>query len=63
MKVPTYTAKLDRPRRGQWQFLTAQLSASAMAAPARAFAQSGQQLAQAGSDLAAFGMKKAQIGA
>ena len=63
MKVPTYTAKLDRPRRGQGQFLTAQLSASAMAAPARAFAQSGQQLAQAGSDLAAFGMKKAQIGA
>ena len=63
MKVPTYTAKLDRPRRGQGQFLTAQLSASAMAAPARAFAQSGQQLAQAGSDLAAFGFKKAQIGA
>ena len=63
MKVPTYTAKLDRPRRGQGQFLTAQLSASAMAAPARAFAQSGQQLAQTGSDLAAFGFKKAQIGA
>lgn len=63
MKVPTYTAKLDRPRRGQGQFLTAQLSGSAMAAPARAFARSGQQLAQVGSDLAAFGMKKAQIGA
>jgi len=63
MKVPTYTAQLDRPRRGQGQFLTAQLSPSAMAAPARAFAQSGQQLAEAGSDLAAFGMKKAQIGA
>ena len=63
MKVPTYEAKLQRPRQGQGQFLTAQLSASAMAAPARAFAQSGQQLAEAGSDLAAFGMKKAQIGA
>ncbi len=63
MKVPTYTAQLQRPRQGQGQFLTAQLSASAMAAPARAFAESGAQLAQAGAELAAFGMKKAQIGA
>jgi len=63
MKVPTYTAQLQRPRQGQGQFLTAQLSASAMAAPGRAYAESGQQLARAGSDLAAFGMKKAQVGA
>ena len=63
MKVPTYTAQLQRPRQGQGQFLTAQLSASAMAAPARAYAESGQQLAQAGAELAAFGMKKAEIGA
>ena len=63
MKVPTYTAQLQRPRQGQGQFLTAQLSASAMTAPARAYAESGAQLARAGSDLAAFGMKKAQIGA
>jgi len=63
MKVPTYTAQLQRPRQGQGQFLTAQLSASAMAAPGRAYAESGQQLARIGSDLAAFGMKKAQIGA
>lgn len=63
MKVPTYEAQLQRPRQGQGQFLTAQLSASAMAAPARAYAESGQQLAQAGAELAAFGMKKAEIGA
>lgn len=63
MKVPTYTAQLQRPRQGQGQFLTAQLSASAMTAPARAYAESGQQLAQAGAELAAFGMKKAQVSA
>jgi len=63
MKVPTYTAQLDRPRQGQGRFLTAQLSASAMAAPARAFAESGQQLAKAGADVAAFGIKKAQVSA
>ena len=63
MKVPTYTAQLQRPRQGQGQFLTAQLSASAMAAPARAYAESGAQLAQAGAELAAFGMKKAQVSA
>lgn len=63
MKVPTYEAKLQRPRQGQGQFLTAQLSASAMAAPARAFAESGQQLAKAGADVAAFGIKKAQVSA
>ncbi len=63
MKVPTYTAQLQRPRQGQGQFLTAQLSTSAMTAPGRAYAQSGQQLAQVGAELAAFGFKKAQIGA
>ena len=63
MKVPTYEAQLQRPRQGQGQFLTAQISASAMAAPARAYAESGQQLAQAGAELAAFGMKKAQVSA
>ncbi len=63
MKVPTYEAQLQRPRQGQGQFLTAQLSASAMAAPARAFAESGQQLAKAGADVAAFGIKKAQVSA
>jgi hypothetical protein len=63
MKVPTYEAQLQRPRQGQGQFLTAQISASAMAAPARAYAESGQQLAQAGAELAAFGFKKAQVGA
>lgn len=63
MKVPTYEAQLQRPRQGQGQFLTAQISASAMAAPARAYAESGEQLAQAGAELAAFGMKKAQVSA
>ena len=63
MKVPTYEAQTARPRQGSGQFLTAQLSASAMTAPGRAFAETGQQLASAGSELAQFAFKKAQIGA
>jgi len=63
MKVPTYDAQLKPPRQGQGMFLTAQLSSSAMTAPARAFAQSGEQLKQTGDKIADFGFKKAQIGA
>jgi len=61
--VPTYQAQLQRPRKGQALPLTAQLSASAMAAPALAHAESGQQTARVGSEIAEFGLKRAQVGA
>ena len=63
MKVPTYTAQSAIPRQGQGQFLTARLDASAMSAPARAFASQGEQMAQFGQKIADFGYKRAEIGA
>jgi uncharacterized protein YbjQ (UPF0145 family) len=63
MKVPTYEAQSARPRQGSGQFLTAQLSASAMTAPARATAEVGQQMAAKGEQLREFAFKKAQISA
>ncbi len=63
MKVPTYDAQVQRPRQGQGLPITAQLNASAMTAPARAFAESNLQLAQTGEKIADFGFKKAEIGA
>jgi hypothetical protein len=63
MKVPTYEAQLQRSRQGQGQFLTAQISASAMAAPGRAYAEAGQQTGQVARELSEFFMKKAEIGA
>jgi hypothetical protein len=63
MKVPTYTAQGEIPRQGQGQFLTARLDASAMSAPARAFASQGEQMAQFGQKIADFGYKRAEIGA
>lgn len=63
MKVPTYDAQVQRPRQGQGLPITAQLNASAMTAPARAFAESNLQLAQTGKNIADFGFKKAQISA
>jgi len=63
MKVPTYEAQLQRPRKGQALPLTAQLSASAMAAPAIAHAEFGKQIAGVGSEIAEFGLKRAQVGA
>jgi hypothetical protein len=63
MKVPTYEAQSRRPTAGGRQFLTAQLSASAMTAPGQAAAQAGQQLAAAGNQIFQFGLKKMQVGA
>ena len=63
MKVPTYQAQLQRPRHGQALPLTAQLNASAMAAPAIAHAEFGKQIAGVGSEIAEFGLKRAQVGA
>ena len=63
MKVPTYEAQTARPRQGSAQFLTAQLSASAMTAPGRAFAEVGQNRAAKGEQLREFAFKKAQISA
>ena len=63
MKVPTYEAQSARPRQGSGQFLTAQLSASAMTAPARATAEVGQRRAAKGEQFRNFAFKKAQIGA
>ncbi len=63
MKVPTYEAQLQRPRKGQALPLTAQLNASAMAAPALAHAEFGKQIAGVGSEIAEFGLKRAQVGA
>ena len=60
MKVPTYDAQVQRPRQGQGLPITAQLNASAMTAPARAFAESNLQLAQTGEKIADFGFKKAE---
>lgn len=68
MKVPTYTSQSPIPRQGQGQFITAQLSASAMTAPGRAFAdagaqmsQSGKQLQKKGAQIADFGIKQQKI--
>ena len=63
MKVPTYDAQVQRPRRGQGLPITAQLNVSAMTAPARAFADSNLEFAQTGEKIADFGFKKAEIGA
>jgi len=63
MKVPTYQSKAAIPTQGRGLFLTAQLNAGAMMAPALADERQGQQLAQGGEQLAAWGFKKAQIGA
>jgi len=63
MKVPTYDAQVQRPRRGQGLPITAQLNVSAMTAPARAFADSNLEFAQTGKKIADFGFKKAEIGA
>ncbi len=63
MKVPTYNSKLQIPRQGSGQFLTAQLSQSAMTAPATAFAQLGENIAAKGQQVSDFAFKKAQIGA
>nr|BAR32598.1 hypothetical protein [uncultured Mediterranean phage uvMED] len=63
MKVPTYEAQSARPRQGSGQFLTAQLSASAMTAPGRAYAEQGQNIASKGEQLREFAFKKAQISA
>jgi acetylornithine/succinyldiaminopimelate/putrescine aminotransferase len=48
MKVPTYTSQTAIPTRGQGQFVTAQLSTSAMTAPALAAAEAGAMLKQSG---------------
>tara|TARA_R100001163_G_scaffold7473_1_gene7832 strand:- start:4005 stop:5639 length:1635 start_codon:yes stop_codon:yes gene_type:complete len=68
MKVPTYTSQTAIPTRGQGQFVTAQLSTSAMTAPALAAAEAGAMLKQSGKKISALGeagadfaIKKIQI--
>jgi len=63
MKVPQYESQSAIPREGQARFVTAQLSSSAMEAPALAFAKQGQQLADLGGQISTFALKKAQAGA
>ena len=63
MKVPIYQSQRPIPKGSGRQFSTAQISASALAAPAQAFAEAGEQLSQAGQKISAFAIKKAQIGA
>ena len=62
MKVPTYTSQAAIPRQGQGQFITAQLSSSAMTAPGRAFADAGAQMSQSGKQLQQIGEKVAEFG-
>jgi len=63
MKVPTYDSKAPFPTQGRGQFLTAQLDAGAMMAPARAFEAAGVQTASMGDKIAAWGFKRGQINA
>lgn len=58
MRIPTYRQKTARPRQGSGQMLSSRLNASAMAAPALAYADAGKQLAQAGEQIEEFGYKK-----
>ena len=63
MKVVTYSRQTAAPRSGGGQFLTAQLSSSAMMAPSRAAGAAFKSLAQTAGQVADLAFRKAEIDA